>query len=179
MLARDTLVLLIMKRLNHNYRSFKLLLVLLLTSPPLWAQLNTETNKNINPMEQAQLAFNQGRHIEAVRLWHSLAKDGHTEAQVLLGLAYVNAWGLKRDTKKAEHWYLQAAQAKSSSAQFLLGLMLITSDSGKKAEQGLFWLKQAEKNGNIMASEFLNNARKNQWLDHIQSTLVQANQSGS
>lgn len=168
-----------MRRLNHNPELFKYALRLLCICcilPSFSSYANNPHSVSEHQSEvlkQAQAAFNQGHHSDAVVQWRELAESGHAQAQVLLGLAYINAWGVRRNTKKAEHWYLKAASANNASAQLLLGLLYVVSDDNAKASKGIFWLQRAAKNGQASAVEFLQKAKQNQWLAHLK--LVQAN----
>ena len=55
---------------------------------------------------------------EAVGWWHRAAKQGNTEAQMLLGLAYASAEGVQKDYVQAYKW-----------------LSLVSSNPAAKSEQ--------------------------------------------
>ena len=162
-----------MPRLKHILMLFNFALVLLTISSVHAKSTNLETYKSQKLIE-AQTAFNRGNHDKALLVWRELAKTGHTGAQVLVGLAYMNAWGVKRNEAMAEKWYLRAAKANNTSAQFLLGLLYVSRSDHKQAQQGVIWLQRAASLGDLDASQFLEKARKNNWLDHITPQRVSA-----
>ncbi|MDH5327359.1 MAG: sel1 repeat family protein [Gammaproteobacteria bacterium] len=165
-----------MQRLKHIRTLFKYvaLFFILNTAQASNSPLPSQNEFNDNMLLEAQTAFNQGQHEKALRLWQSLAQQGHSGAQVLVGLAYMNAWGVLRNESMAEQWYLRAADADNLSAQYLLGLLYIGRSDLEQAREGVRWLKRAADKGDLDAARFLNKARKNRWLDHINPQLLSA-----
>jgi len=126
-------------------------------------------NKLITPrLEDGQVAFNSGDYNLAFSLWQTLATQGHTDAQVFVGLSYANGWGVDKNPKLASHWYQKAANNNNASAQFLLGLYFV---SGNEADltTGVMWLNRAADNGDISAKRFLKKAKKRGWFDRVPS----------
>ncbi|NOX75715.1 MAG: sel1 repeat family protein [Gammaproteobacteria bacterium] len=101
---------------------------------------------HVPALEQGQAAFNTGNYGQAFSLWQTLATQGHSEAQVFVGLAYANGWGVDRDPRLAGVWYRKAAENGNPSGQFFLGLYYLSGDESRFAA-GLAWLKRAAKNG--------------------------------
>ena len=117
-------------------------------------------------LQDGQDAFNTGNYDLAFSLWQTLATQGHSDAQVFVGLSYANGWGVDKNTKLASHWYLKAANNNNASGQFLLGLSLI---SGKEMDlsKGVMWLQRAAKNGDTSAIRFLKKAKRRGWFDKV------------
>ncbi len=129
---------------------------------------NTQVNQQlITPrLQDGQAAFNTGNYDLAFSLWQTLATQGHSDAQVFVGLSYANGWGVDKNTKLASHWYLKAANSDNASAQFLLGLYFI---SGKETDlpTGVMWLNRAAENGDDSAKRFLKKAKRRGWFDKV------------
>ena len=117
-------------------------------------------------LQDGQAAFNSGNYDLAFSLWQTRATQGHTDAQVFVGLSYANGWGVDKNTKLASHWYQKAARNDNASGQFLLGLYLI---SGKDADLplGVMWLRRAAENGDTSAQGFLKKAKRRGWFDKV------------
>lgn len=117
-------------------------------------------------LQDGQDAFNAGNYDLAFAHWQTLATEGHTDAQVFVGLSYANGWGVDKSTRLASHWYKKAAISENASAQFLLGLYLIT---GKDADlpMGVMWLKRAAENGDESARRFMKKAKTRGWFKDV------------
>lgn len=125
------------------------------------------TEKLITPeLQDGQAAFNTGNYDLAFSLWQTRATQGHSDAQVFVGLSYANGWGVDKNTKLAGHWYQKAAKNDNASGQFLLGIYLI---SGKDADlpKGVMWLRRAAENGDTSAKGFLKKAKRRGWFDKV------------
>lgn len=127
---------------------------------------NTDQELITPQLEDGQTAFNSGNYNLAFSLWQTRATQGHTDAQVFVGLSYANGWGVDKNTKLASHWYQKAAKKDNASGQFLLGLYLIT---GKDADlpTGVMWLRRAAENGDTSAKGFLKKAKRRGWFDKV------------
>jgi len=117
-------------------------------------------------LQDAQAAFNTGNYDLAFSLWQTRATQGHSDAQVFVGLSYANGWGVDKNTKLASHWYQKAAKNDNASGQFLLGIYLI---SGKAADlsTGVMWIRRAAENGDTTAQGFLKKAKRRGWFDKV------------
>lgn len=127
----------------------------------------SDSQQLITPrLEDAQAAFNTGNYDLAFSLWQTRATQGHSDAQVFVGLSYANGWGVDKNTKLAGHWYQKAASNNNASGQFLLGIYLI---SGKSADlsTGVMWLRRAAENGDTSAQGFLKKAKRRGWFDKV------------
>jgi TPR repeat protein len=125
------------------------------------------TEKLITPeLQDGQAAFNTGNYDLAFSLWQTRATQGHSDAQVFVGLSYANGWGVDKNTKLAGHWYQKAAKNDNASGQFLLGIYLI---SGRDANlpKGVMWLRRAAENGDTSAKGFLKKAKRHGWFDKV------------
>ena len=123
--------------------------------------------KLITPqLKDGQTAFNSGNYDLAFSLWQTLATQGHSDAQVFVGLSYANGWGVDKNTKLASHWYQKAAKSDNASGQFLLGLYLI---GGNEIDLpvGVMWLRLAAENGDTSAKRFLKKAKRRGWFDKV------------
>lgn len=119
---------------------------------------------NLDSLSEGQLAFDAGDYDKAVALWRSLALQGNSEAQLFMGLAFANGWGVKKDMNQAAMWYHIAAENENASGQFLLGLHYIASKNDTLMDIGIMWLQRAEKNGDVSAQRFLQKARDKSWF---------------
>ena len=126
-------------------------------------KVNSDSPK-LNLLAQGQAAFNAHEYKKAFTLWRTLAQQGHPEAQVFVGLAYKNGWGVARDPQQASMWFQIAAEGGNPSAQFFIGLHYITSDNPTMVPIGINWLVQAARNGESSARQFLLKAKRRQWF---------------
>lgn len=129
---------------------------------------NLSANHTVSALslQDGQNAFNAGNYNQAFAHWQTLATQGHSDAQVFVGLSYANGWGVDRSKKLASHWYEKAALRENASAQFLLGLQLI---SGKEADlsKGVMWLRRAAENGDESARLFMKKAESRGWFKNV------------
>lgn len=133
---------------------------------------------NADLLAKGQEAFNARDYDKAFKLWHDLAQHGHTEAQVFVGLAYKNGWGVQKDSRQASMWFQMAAEGGNPSAQFFIGLHYLSSDNPDMVPIGINWLVQAARNGETSARQFLLKAKRRQWFPvpdnfEISSTVTQ------
>jgi len=121
----------------------------------------------LETLSEGQTAFSNGEYEKAVKLWHEAALKGNTNAQVLVGMAYANGWGVTRDMHTTQMWYHIAAENNNPTAQFLLGLYYITKDDSAEVDTGIKWVKRAAQNGDESAKRFLRNAEEKRWFDNL------------
>ena len=117
-------------------------------------------------LQDGQNAFNSGNYNLAFSYWQTLATQGHTDAQVFVGLSYANGWGVDKDTRLASVWYQKAALKENASGQFLLGLYLISGNDDDLAN-GVMWLRRAAENGDDSAKQFLKKAKIRGWFKDV------------
>lgn len=118
-------------------------------------------------LENGQQAFNAGNHAHAFALWQTEATRGNPQAQVFVGLAYANGWGVDKSPELAGIWYRKAAINNNTSGQFLLGLYYIQQQGDKRAD-GLHWLQRAAQGGDAEAQAFLDKGHAKGWFRDIQ-----------
>lgn len=141
-----------------------------------------EATLAVADLSQGQAAFNAGDYGTAFKLWRQLAEQGHNEAQVFVGLAYANGWGVDKDMTAASEWYQKAAEQNNPSGQFLLGLHYLTvkltqnqvSLQQDNTATGLQWLRKAAANGDTSAQKFLDKAKARHWFDDVEETSAEA-----
>ena len=82
------------------------------------------------------------------------AEQGHTVAQLALGLMYANGEGVLKDEAEAVRWYRLAAESGEAIAQAILGQMYVLG-RGVRKDFGLahMWLNIASANGEEGAGE--------------------------
>lgn len=125
-----------------------------------------EKTPAVPTLNDGQTAFNQGNFALAFSLWSRLATQGQPDAQVFVGLSYANGWGVDKSPKIASLWYEKAALKENPSAQFLLGLYLISGEDADLAT-GVMWLRRAAENGDDSAKRFLKKAKARGWFDNV------------
>lgn len=96
------------------------------------------------------LALGQTPQIDDLR---EKAEKGDAEAQLSLGLRYVNGERIEKDFNKGIKWLRKAAEQKNMEAQFSLGLINMFGNGLKKNEKaGFKFFKQAAENGHMISS---------------------------
>ena len=68
-------------------------------------------------------AFNREDYAAAYRTWQPLAEQGDVDAQFMLGVLYVNGWGVPQDDIEASRWNRRAAEQGAVDAQSFMGYM--------------------------------------------------------
>ena len=99
----------------------------------------------------ADKAISEGRFADAISYYQMCINNGEAEAPYKLGsLYYQGKGGKKADRKRARSLFKTAAERGNTSAQALLGVMLISGDGGEvNRTEGYKWLLLAnEKPGN-------------------------------
>ena len=124
--------------------------------------------ERLESLSEGQKAFNRGDYAKALQLWQQLADNDQPEAQVFVGLAYANGWGVKKNLEEASNWYMRAAENNSPSGQFLLGLHYVTTGVNQyDVRVGIKWLKRAADNGDKQAIRFLKKAKRRNWFSDL------------
>jgi TPR repeat protein len=93
-------------------------------------------------------AYNARDYAVALREITPLAKNGHADAQHLLGLMYYMGRGVARDYKQAMWWHKKAAQQGKADAQYVVGAMYYTGNAVPQDHKAavLWFRKAAEQN---------------------------------
>lgn len=68
-------------------------------------------------------AYNAGDYQAALTEWRPLADQGHSSAQLNLGVMYDNGEGVPQDDSEAAKWFRLAADQGDADAQYNLGIM--------------------------------------------------------
>lgn len=97
---------------------------------------------------QGSEAFNKGDYQTAFKLFQSLAEQGHSRAQYLVGSMYDEGKGIKKDDFEAVKWLQKAAQGLNPKAQYDLAIMF---KEGRGVKQDNFeavkWFQKAAEYG--------------------------------
>lgn len=104
-------------------------------------------NSEVNDMDLARQAYNQGDYKKARELWHSQAENGNAEAQAWLGSLYANGDGVDVDDTTALSWYVKAAEQGYPMAQANVGAMYFMGQGAEKdTDKAVKWLSAAADN---------------------------------
>ncbi len=95
--------------------------------------------------EEACARWDSGDHRGAFRRFLIGAKAGDVSSQLNVGLFYDEGIGVRKDGKKALHWYRRAHRGGSTSAAVNIGILLRDQGSLAAARQ---WFERAVKRGN-------------------------------
>ena len=100
-------------------------------------------------------AYESGDFATALREWKPIAELGDAEAQVNLGVMYMQGLGVTQDYKAALKWYTLAAEQEYALAQTNLGFMYAEGNgvTQNNARAYMWW--------NIAASQGINQAAVN------------------
>lgn len=111
---------------------------------------------NLGILYEQGLGLSQD-YAQALRLYTLAAKNGVVDAAFsVANILFVGTETTPRDIEKAVYWYLQAADAGHSGAQFSLGSMFIAGkDVAEDKETGVSWLELAASNHHIEATSLL------------------------
>ena len=74
------------------------------------------------PFEDGVAAYQAGDYATAVKLWRTLAEQGHVWAQFNLGVMYDSGRGVYENYPEAANWYRRAAEQGYAGAQLKLGI---------------------------------------------------------
>ena len=84
------------------------------------------------------------------------AAQGNAEAQVNLGVAYVEGQGVRRRSSDLVKWFRQAAEQGNTDAQNILGLMYANGQGVRQDYvEAVRWFRQAAEQGNTLAQTLL------------------------
>jgi TPR repeat protein len=110
------------------------------------------TGLSAHRFREVEAALEQEQYDQAALPLQLLARQGHQNAQFLLGLVYSNGLGVGSDPTQAIHWYELAAKQGHIDAQYNLGVAYSTgkgvnADNLKAAD----WWRKAAIQGNTDA----------------------------
>jgi len=100
-----------------------------------------------------QELFKNENYLAAFKEIEPYAEEGNGLAQAILARMYKKGRGVKKDPKKAEYWYLKAAENDINNMKFFLGNLyqFHLVDYKKSAH----WYEKSAKNGNDASAEAL------------------------
>ena len=90
------------------------------------------------------------RNYEEALKWYRRFYDHENgrEAEMMIGLCYLNGHGVKKDGKKGAEWLLKAAKNGDDQAMFYIGECYLSGNGVAKDHKEAFkWLKKAALNG--------------------------------
>ncbi|MDX1593325.1 MAG: tetratricopeptide repeat protein [Gammaproteobacteria bacterium] len=94
-----------------------------ITGPLLAGLLLFAGAAGASPLEEAIAAYELGEFDRAIPALTAAAEGGDPLAQVYLGLAYYNGYGVPEDDRIAFTWFWRAAEQGFAEGQFQLGFM--------------------------------------------------------
>lgn len=128
-------------------------LVLLLWSGSTVTSVAQESD---DAFQRGLLAFEDGDFTGALRLWQPLAEQGSADAQLGLGVIYMDGLAEPQDDTRAAGWFALAAEQGSAEAAYNLGFLFF---SGRGLQQDLQqakrWFAAAADQGHAEANYYL------------------------
>ncbi len=101
-------------------------------------------------------AYNARNYALALKEITPLARNGHVEAQHLLGLMYYMGRGVVRDYKQAMTWHRKAADKGKADAQYVVGAMYYTGNAVPQDHRhAVDWFRKAAAQGHAEAQHAL------------------------
>jgi hypothetical protein len=85
--------------------------------------LSYSTSTAAGPLEDARAAYDRSDYATTMRILRPLADRGNSEAESVVGLLYLNGWGVARDYGRAAMWYRKAADQGNEAAENNLGTL--------------------------------------------------------
>ena len=120
----------------------------------LWLTLSmTMSIVYAGSFEDGMIAFHAGDYKKAMEIWSPLAEEGEVEAQVKLGIMHTNGLGVRRNGGEALKWFHKAAEKGNAEAEYYLGKLYGTQQSGVEMDQNesTKWYRKAAEDGNADA----------------------------
>ena len=112
----------------------------------------TATPMVAQDFEKGLEAYDAGDYVTALNEFQSLAEQGDTAAQNILGIMYFKGKGVSQDYAEAVMWYRKAAEQGYAAAQYNLGIMYF---KGKGVSQhyaeAAKWFRKAAEQGYDLA----------------------------
>lgn len=105
------------------------------------------------PIEKNELTYVQVDISAEFKRNRQLAEKGEAWAQFDLGMMYYMGRGAAPNYKVAMHWFKLAADQGYKKAYYYVGAIYLSDLSGeRRTEEGVRWLKLADRHGDIHAS---------------------------
>ena len=98
--------------------------------------------------EEAKAAYDRGDYAVAFESFRVLAEQGDVDAQVRLGMMYVQGRGVPQDDAEAVGWYRRAAEQGDADAQTRLGAMYARGRGALQDDvEAVSWFRRAASRG--------------------------------
>lgn len=98
------------------------------------------------------VAFNKRDFATAMKLFRPLADDGDADAQVNIGMMFLQGWSVKRDYPEAFRWFSKAAEQGLAAGQQNLGFMYYEGlGVGQNDAAAAKWYGRAAEQGDMQA----------------------------
>jgi TPR repeat protein len=108
------------------------------------------------------LSYMNATNKEALRWFHKAAEGSNPEAQLNLGIVYMNGHGVAQSDKEAVQWWLKSAEQGNAMAQNNLGYFYWSGRGVPKSyKEALKWYRKAAFEGNANAQSNLGLAYEN------------------
>jgi TPR repeat protein len=106
--------------------------------------------------EEGLAAYQAGDYETAHKEFSPLAEQGHTNAQLILGIMYLNGQGVQQDDAEAVKWWRRAAELGHDGAQFYLGVVYVKGQGVQQDDaKAVNWWRRAAEQGHDVAQSYL------------------------
>ena len=120
-----------------------------LPGPGLALVLMLQAGIALADFEDGWDAYQSGEFGIAYSEWLPLAEEGHSGAQLNIGVMYRKGEGVPQDPEKAFHWFSRAAEAGDSAAQYNIAILYRDGlGTGKDEAAALEWFRKSAEQGN-------------------------------
>jgi TPR repeat protein len=96
-------------------------------------------------LESAKRAYHQRDYPTAVKEFTTLAQQGNSDAQLILGKMYMLGQAVPKDPDQATKWFRAAADQGDADAQFFLGSVYLLPQTD--VAEGLKWMRLSADQG--------------------------------
>lgn len=107
-------------------------------------------------VESAKHAYQLKDYATAYKQAAPLAEQGDPEAELLLGMLYLNGQGVLKDSDEAVKWLTKSAMQGNADAQFFLGSFYLLPR--RDFAEGVKWMRLSAEQGNKDAQYLLGKA---------------------
>jgi TPR repeat protein len=109
------------------------------------------------PYEDGNAAYERDDYATALKLFRPLAEHGHAQAQITMGMMYLEGKGVTLDHKEAAKWFRLAADQGNAEAQKVLGDIFYDGENGvvQDYREAAKWYRLAADQGDADAQAAL------------------------
>ncbi len=104
-------------------------------------------------LDEIMIIQKEHGYLAAYKEIEPYAEEGNGVAQSLLARMYKKGWGVDKDPKKAEYWYLKAADNNINNMKFFLGNLY--NYHLVDYEKSVYWHKKSAESGNDVSALIL------------------------